>query len=571
MRTGNQIIIAKRGLAGLALALLAVVLAPGPAAGSNLILTGGAIYTLDPHRPWASALVVENGHIAYVGNDETAKTYRSRNSRLFDLHGRMVLPGFHDAHLHPMSGAMRLMRCSFADSKTAEQLYASVRACASAKAQGEWLIGYGWAESLAPLLTRAKLDELVPVRPAFLTTADGYKAWVNSKALAISGIDPQGTTPQREGINRDSRTRRPTGVLEGDATNLIRQRIPPPTGAEYRGALRRATAIANRYGITSMFDAAATPAMVDAYHAADLAGELTVRVVAAQWVDPKRGVEQIDEMLARRNRARGRRFRADAAKIFLDEEIQMHTAALISPYADKPGSRGEMLIEPAALDAIVRRLDAEGFLIHMHAMGDGAVRTGLDAIELAMRTNGPRDRRHQLAHIGVASPDDIPRFGKLGVAANLQPLWFPADDPAAAPTEAVLGPDRSRWIMPMASIARAGGRIVAGSDWPATSMNPLESIQAAITRQPLDGSRPPRQPQERVGLAAMLAAYTRDAAWIVREDSVDGTIEVGKAADLVVLDHNLFNVRAGALHKVRILLTLLDGQPVYRDPGFAWN
>ena len=233
--------------------------------------------------------------------------------------------------------------------------------------------------------------------------------------------------------------------------------------------------------------------------------------------------------------------------------------------------RGNLLVKPEALAALVRRLDADGFLIHMHAMGDKAVRAGLDAIEQSVRANGERDRRHQLAHVGVASPDDIVRFGRLGVAANFQPLWAQAKDPASEPTAAALGPARSRWMLPMASIAAAGGRIIASSDWPAPSMNPLDAIQVAVTRRPLDASTPAQQPQERVGLGAILAAYTIDAAWAAREEVIDGSIEIGKAADLVVLDGNLFETDVGKLHQVQVLLTLLDGEPVYRDRDFAWH
>jgi hypothetical protein len=206
----------------------------------------------------------------------------------------------------------------------------------------------------------------------------------------------------------------------------------------------------------------------------------------------------------------------------------------------------------------------------MHAMGDSAVRAGLDSIERAMAANGPKDRRHQIAHVAVADAADLPRFGKLGVTANLQPGWFQADDPAMAPTETALGPARARLMYPAASIAARGGRIVMDSDWPATSLNPLEEIQIAVTRQPLDGTKPAKRPEERVTLAAAIAAYTRDAAWVAREDDIGGTIEVGKAADLVVLDRNLFRARPDAIHQTRVLLTLLDGKPVYRDPHFRW-
>ncbi|HEY0300497.1 MAG TPA: amidohydrolase [Rhizomicrobium sp.] len=559
----------------LATALLMLVLASAGAQAAmrgTLVLRGGAIYTLDPARPWAQALVVRDGRIVYVGNEAGTRAFDGRDARTIALRGRMVLPGFHDGHSHPMSGAMRLLQCRFDGLVSARAIYDAVRRCAQASPAGAWVLGNGWAETAfgpgGP--RRAALDDIVPDRPAMLRTEDGYTAWVNSTALALAGIDPEGSTPLAEGLARDPASGKPTGILRNDAIALVRRHVPPPTEGEYREALRRATAIANRFGITSIFDASASAAMLDAYHAADLAGELTVRIVAAQLVDPRRGTDQVDDFVARRVRFRGPLLRADAAKIFLDGEIGMHSAAMLAPYADMPDSRGDLFIRAGALDAIVRRLDAEGFSIHMHAMGDGAVRAGLDAIEQAMAANGPRDRRHQLAHIGIADLSDISRFGRLGVTANIQPLWFQAGDPATASTDAALGPARTRRNYPVASIAQAGGRIVASSDWPGPTMNPLDGIQYAITTQTLDGVLTARQPEQRIGLAAALAAYTRDAAWVAREDALDGGLAPGKAADLVVLDRNLFRLRARDLHKARVLLTLLAGEPVYRDPGFPW-
>jgi predicted amidohydrolase YtcJ len=204
-------------------------------------------------------------------------------------------------------------------------------------------------------------------------------------------------------------------------------------------------------------------------------------------------------------------------------------------------------------------------MIHMHAMGDGAARAGLDAISKAEHMNGPRDRRHQLAHLALVDPADIPRFAWLGVAANFQPLWFQADDPATAGTDHALTPSIRQSLYPIARLAAAHARIVGSSDWPSTSINPLEAIQAAITRQPLDGSKPSRQPDQRMTLTAMLETYTRDAAWVVNEDRIDGTLNVGKAADLVVLDKNLFRMPAGTLHTARVILTILGGRAVYQD------
>ncbi|HEX4384198.1 MAG TPA: amidohydrolase [Myxococcales bacterium] len=493
-----------------------------------LILRGGAVYTLDEAKPWASAVVIDNGRVVYVGDDAGTKAY---TGKLVDLKGRLVLPGLHDSHLHPMSGGMSLLRCRLGEFKTASKLYAGVRACAAAS-KSEWLMGRGWSPGVVTP-TVARLDELVPDRPAFLTTEDGYTAWVNSKALKLAGVESDG------------------GVLRGEAAAKVRKILPKPTQAEYREAFRLAAARLNQFGITSLVDANASAAVVNSY-----AGmELTVRVVAAQQIDPGRGPEQVDELIALRAKTRGPRFRADAAKFFLDGELDQHTAAMLEPYAGST-ERGSP-IPAEALNAIVRRLDAEGFLIHMHAMGDRAVRAGLDAFEAAAAANGARDRRHQLAHIGVANPEDIPRFGKLGVTANYTAIWAQPEDEAFASSQAALGPARARFMYPFGSIANAGGRVVGSSDWPSPSMNPFEAMEVAVTREPA---------QERLTLARILAAYTKDAAWAAHEET--GTIEIGKAADLIVLDRNLFKIKASEIHKARVLLTLLDGEPVYRAAGF---
>jgi len=540
--------------------LLLLATGTGAAAG-NTVFLGGAITTLNDRQPNATALVIADGHVAYVGDDKGARPYVTATSRVVRLHGRMVLPGFHDAHAHPMSAGLRLLRCQLDGIKTGAKTEAAIRGC-DRTASEDWLFASGWSAKVAPP-SLARLDALVPDRPAYIADEDGFAVWVNSNTLKAAGIDPENST--LAGLERDPVTHAFTGVVTGDALTQMRQFRPKPSEAQFREAFRRWSKMANALGITSVFDAAASPPMVDAYQAADRAGELTLRVVAAQLADPARGPEQVDEMVARRDRVRGTRFHAGAAKIFLDGEISQHTAALLQPYADTPTTRGDLLVQPDALSALVKRLDAEGFLIHMHAMGDRAVRSGLDALEQAMAANGAKDRRHQIAHIELADPADLPRFAALGVSANLSPGWFDPNGPEIVPAEAALGPERSRLMYPAASIAAQHGRLVMSSDWPATAMNPLENIQIAVTRQPLDGSKPAKHPDQRVDLATALTAYIRNAAWVAREDAVDGTIETGKAADLVVLDRNLFKVPAGSIHKTHVLLTLLDGEPVYRE------
>lgn len=537
----------------LLLALSLLICASGARAdgqGSRqFIMIGGAVYTLNPTQPWASAVVIESGRIAYVGDTPHALGLKGPRAQVVNLRGLMVLPGFHDGHTHLISGGFRLLRCDLTKSFSLDSLYSRVRDCAATAPRSRWLAGHGWPDRFAPALSRTNLDRLVPDRPAVFTSFDDSKIWVNSRALVSTGI-------------------RSGSILEGEAAKRVWRSLPLPSKAEHREALRRALQIANSFGITSVFDAAAKPALLDAYRAADRAGELTVRVTAAQVVDRTRGPEQVAEMAARRAATTGPRFHANAAKLFLDEEATLHTAALLEPYADDPRTRGRLLLERIRLNAIVRELDRQGFLVHMHAMGDAAVRAGLDAIAQAEQANNTRDRRHQIAHLGVVDPADIPRFAKFGVAANFQPLWFPADDLTAAATEVALGASRTRWVMPMRSIAAAGARVVAGSDWPSTSMNPLEGMQAAITRQPLDERLPPRQPRERMALTDMIAAYTRNAALAAGEDSIDGSIMRGKAADLIVLDRNLFQTPPQSLHTARVLLTLLEGKVVYHARNF---
>ncbi|HEX2590950.1 MAG TPA: amidohydrolase [Rhizomicrobium sp.] len=525
---------------------------------ADTIFVHGTIATMDPARPWADAMAIRKGRIVSLGKDVDG--FRGPHTKVIDLGGRFVMPGFHDAHAHPMSSGMQLLRCRVAGNSA--QVTGALKACDRERRNEQWLIASGWVPRTAPA-DLARLDALVPDKPAFVATQDGFTAWVNTKALRAAGIDPRAA--QVTGLERDAKTRVATGVVTGDALDRVRAARPVPSSAEYRAAFAAWSAMANRFGVVSVFDASITPAMAEAYHAADRAGALTLRVVGAQNVDTARGVEQIPAMIALRDRVRGPMFNADAAKIFLDGEIEMHTAAVLADYADLPGSRGAMLVSPARLDVLVQRLDRAGFMIHMHAMGDAAVRHGLDAIARAERANGPRDRRHQLAHLALVDPADVPRFAQLGVTANFQPLWFQADDPATAGTDHALTPRLRQSLYPIARIAAAHARIVASSDWPSTSINPLEAIQAAITRQPLDGSKPARQPDQRMTLAAMLAAYTRDAAWVAGEDRNDGTQAVGKAADLIVLDRNLFQVKSGDLRTARVLLTMLNGREVYRS------
>jgi hypothetical protein len=558
--------------------------APGGAAEApaDLLLTGAAVYTVDAARSWAEAVAVRDGRIAYVGTDAGAKDLVGPKTRILRLDGRMLLPAFQDAHVHPVSGGVELGQCNLNDLATADLILAKVRACAADSAGRPWLVGGGWSMTAFPAgaPNRQALDAIVPDRPALLSAADGHSAWVNSKALGLAGITAATPDPEDGRIERDA-SGVPTGTLRESAADLVSRLAPKTTAAERLAGLRRALAQFNRQGITALQEASAGTGAegsgasdtLDAYLEAERQGWLTARVVAALGTDPARGPEQVDELVALRKRYAARRLKPVAAKIFADGVIESRTAAMLEPYLDRPGDRGQPIFDPVALNALVARLDAADFNVHVHAIGDRAVRLTLDAFEGARgKAPGPRTRRHQIAHLELIAAEDVPRFRALGITANFQPLWAYADSYIRDLTWPALSPERSRRLYPIGDLARSGAVLAFGSDWSVSSSNPLEGIQVAVTRQSIDPAdrREPMLPEQAIGLPEAIAAYTIGAAHANGLDAETGSIEVGKAADLIVLSDDLFRRRPVELAGARVLLTLLDGEPVYRDPSVAW-
>ena len=413
------------------------------------------------------------------------------------------------------------------------------------------------------------LDKVVKDRPVLLDAFDGHSSWANSKALAIAGITKSTPDPPRGRIERDPVTGEPTGTLRESATRLVSDKIPPYSHEEYVAGLRRGLELANRLGITSVQEASVRDPHLKAYVDVDTAGELTVKAVAALKLEPDKPFSpQVAQFIEWRTKHVGQRFRATAVKIFLDGVIESRTAATLQPYLGGD-DRGWLNIELATLKPLAAELDRLGFQIHIHAIGDRAIQCSFDALEFARDRNGVRDSRHHLAHIQLIDPSDIPRFRRLGIVANFQPLWASADDYIVKMTEPILGSERSRWLYPIRSVADTGAVIVGGSDWSVSSMNPLEAIQVAVTRQRLeDDTSEPWIPEEVVNLGTMLAAYTINGAYVNFQEKETGSIEVGKAADLVVLDRNLFEIPKVEISRAKPLLTLLDGREVYRAPTF---
>ena len=539
---------------------------PAGAGPADLVLRHGQVYTVDAARSWASAVAVRGGRIVYVGTDSLPPGLIGPATETVDLAGRMVLPGFQDGHVHPVDSGVDLNECDLNAAETAGAAAEVIRAYAGAHPTLPWIRGAGWQLTLFPdgNPQKALLDRLVPDRPAMLWAADGHSAWVNSRALALAGITRATPDPPDGRIEREARTGEPSGTLRESAAELVEAVLPARTAAELNAGLDRAQRLASSFGITSVFSANTDEGELRAFADADRAGRLRLRVVAA-LIAPGSG----DSMLARlrdwRARFATRHVRPTAVKLFQDGVIESRTAAMLAPYLDRHGDAGTPVRLQAELDPLVTALDHDGFQIHIHAIGDRAIRMALDALARARAVNGVRDNRHAIAHLELIDSADVPRFRSLGVVANFEPLWANGDEYLTRMTEPALGPVRSRWLYPIASVVRSGAVVSGGSDWAVSSLNPLDAIEVGIThRHPGDSAGRPWHPLERVDLPTMIALYTINAAWALHQDRETGSIEVGKLADLIVLDRNLFEVPVGRIHEVQVERTLLEGETVFR-------
>ncbi|MEU9172981.1 amidohydrolase [Streptomyces sp. NPDC048420] len=541
---------------------------------ADLVLTGGPVHTVDPARSRATSVAVRDGRIAAVGHDEVRELIGPR-TEVVDLAGKLLLPGFQDAHVHPQGAGLELGLCHLADSVDPAEYLRRIRAYADQNPDVEWITGGGWSLEAFPggAPTAAALDAIVPDRPVFLPNRDHHGAWVNSRALEHAGIDARTPDPADGRIERDS-DGNPTGMLQEGAVHLVGKLVPDPTPEEQLTALLRAQAVLHSYGVTAWQDAivGAYANMTDpapTYQAALDRGLLTARVVGALWWDRERGAEQIAELVARREELHRDRFRAGTVKVMQDGIAENHTAAMLDPYLTgcgcASGNSGISFVEPDDLKKYVTELDALDFQVHFHALGDRAVREALDAVESARTANGWRDTRHHLAHLQVVHPYDIPRFRALGASANLQMLWAAHEPQMDELTLPFLGAERGTRQYPFGDLLRSGATLAAGSDWPVSSPDPLQAIHVAVNRIAPDApdNTPEFLPEQRLDLGTALAAYTAGSAYVNRLDDLTGSITVGKSADLVVLDRDPFAGPPQDIAATRVLQTFVEGQRVH--------
>lgn len=546
---------------------------------ADLVFTGGPVFTANTVRSRAGSVAVKDGRIVAVSPGDLTDLV-GPSTEIVDLRGRMLIPGFQDAHVHPVWGGLDMLRCDLAEYATADEYLDAIAGYVDAHPDDEWILGGGWQMSAFPggTPTAATLDRVTGDRPAFFPNRDGHGAWVNSAALRLAGIDRDTPDPADGRIERDA-DGAPSGTLHEGAMSLVNRLLPEETLERLTDALLVGQRYLHSFGITAWQDAivgsygdAGDPGPAYLRAAAD--GTLTARVVGAIWWDRTAGLEQIPSILERRERYRGGRFAATSVKVMQDGVAENFTASMLEPYCDGHGhftdNSGISFVPPEILNEAVPILDAEGFQVHFHAIGDRAVRECLDAVEHAIARNGRGDNRHHIAHIQVVHPEDVPRFRELGVAANMQSLWATYEPQMVELTLPFLGSPRDAWQYPFGDLLRTGAVLAAGSDWSVSTPDPMAAIHTAVNRKAAPGYEEGEYdaflPEQAIDLATSLTAYTAGSAWVNHLDATTGTIEAGKLADLAVLDRDPFAGPVDEIGATRVLQTFVEGERVYSSP-----
>ncbi|MBB3932582.1 hypothetical protein GGR25_003640 [Kaistia hirudinis] len=540
---------------------------------ADIVFRNGPVYTVDGAKPWARAVAVKGKRIAYVGDEAGVAALVGPKTRVVDIAGKMLMPGFVEGHTHPLVGAA-LTRGVDLQFDTRAEILAALRAYRDKLGPVDIVRGFGWRYNAFPSAGPRKedLDAIWPDTPVILVGIDGHGAWVNSQALALAGVtkDTKDPIPGFSYFQRDPATGEPTGFLAEPPVMLQVNNAVEPFSLDYVGdALAEWFPKAAAAGITTLFDAGIQvlpdPEGFALYTRFERAGKLPFRVIGSYYHN-NRAIDPLPVIKALRREFQSELVKASVLKLNMDGGDNAHTGVFLAPYADRPDTSGEPLLSPELLADIVKRADAEDIDIHVHSIGDRATRLTLDAVEGAIKANPPRDRRHAIAHLTLVDPQDEPRFAELGVIAQFSAQWAVADQPWQVVTRTRLGPERADNVYRIGSIQRQGGVLSFGADWPAansySTYKPLDAIEIATTRRELDKPQGPQLPpfDEVIPLDVALRAATIGAAYQIRMDSDVGSIEAGKLADLIVLERNLFEAAPQNIHKTRVLMTVMNGK-----------
>ena len=552
--------------------------AGGEERAADLIIVNAVVHTVDEAHPKARWIAIRDGRIEALGNAGPSTALRGPGTRVVDAHGKLVLPAFIDAHTHPVWGGLSHARCPLYEGNSLADYQKLIAQCAREQRDSPWIYGVGWQDGLFKpdgIPDKSLLDSIVPDRPAAFSSVGGHSLWLNSKALEAARITRNTPDPPHGRIDRDAQGE-PVGGLQEAAVELVTSKLPPPSESERERALLYAIHYFNSVGIVGFHDAllpirgedsaqVIPPHAPDTYVALVKQGRLKAYATVALGWDRGVGLEQLAELKGAAERLASAGVQAQSVKFLLDGVPVQRTAALLKPYADKPEEQGALEVDPETLNKAVAALAQRGVQVHFHAIGDRAVRTALDAIEYAQRETHDALNRPLISHLNLVSPTDYPRFKALGAISIFQPLWACMDDYMRLVGIRV-GPERMTHMYPTASLMRAGATVAYGSDWPVASANPFEGLEVAVTRRAPGATSGERlAPTERVGLAAAVRNYTLQSARALHVEDRSGSLTVGKNADLVAVDQDIFKIPPERISKTHVLVTMYRGEVVYGD------
>ncbi|MCB2110889.1 MAG: amidohydrolase [Defluviimonas sp.] len=535
---------------------------------ADTIVINADIRTMDVITPMARALAIRGGRIVAVGSQDEIEALAGPATEVIDAGGHLVLPGFHDTHLHVQDGGQHYSESAdLSDARTPDELVATLTAFAASH-ERDWVLGAFYYSGVfgEHNLDRRLLDRAVPDRPCLIMASDGHNGCINSAAMERVGLTAATPDPENGHFVKDA-AGLPTGLLYERATSWVEDRMPAPSDDDYAEGVRFALSHANRHGITSVLDASVGERHARVYRRLAAEDGLTARVIATARVDAS---ETTGAALARlealRRDCQFPMFRIHSAKFFLDGVIENRTAAMIAPYSDAEGGNAPLMFSPNQINDMFVAFDAARFQIHVHAIGDLAVRAALDGMAAARAANAPWPSWHHIAHVQCIDPADIPRFAELGVVANVQPLWARHEPSVSDVALPMVGPGRGRWMYAFRSLRDAGALLTMSSDWTVSTLNPFEIIETAITRQPPERPRdhPVFLPDERLTIEDCVVAYTINAARAGWREAETGSLTPGKWADLIVLDRDIFDCDVHEIGDTQVRLTLLAGRVVHR-------
>ena len=549
---------------------------------ADYVFKNGAVYTIDSKNPTAQAIAITGKHISYVGTNNGVVAFIGDKTQVIDLKGQMLLPGFIESHIHPTMALVAEGADLQFDSL--DELLASVKKWAEAHPDAKVIRGFGWRYSLFPTTgpTKEPLDKLFPDRPVFLFAIDGHSGWVNSKALEMAGVNAKSPDPV-PGFSfyaRDPKTGEPTGwVVEGPAEQAVFFKLQPPSAELAIAAMTEMLPKFSAAGITAVFDAGIstmpTEDGLDGYQNLEKENKLPIRVVASYYWNNPATEDPAGIALKLRDKYHSELVQFRALKVNADGGEAQHTAVMLKPYFDRPGFHGDYLLDPKLMEAAVLKAQANGLDTHCHCYGDAALRTYLDIVAKAEKQYPNSPSRHTLAHALLITDPDVPRFKELNVTMQTSAQWI-TPDPYSEMVVQILGNEvvNTEWAR-MNSVLKAGGRLALGTDWPAagyvSSYRPLEAIQVALTRAILpqygDKQFTPIMPpaDERITLDEALKAYTMGSAYVLDMEKTIGSLEVGKLADLVVLEKDLYKIPPADISTTKVRLTMMNGKVTYKS------